>query len=346
MFANLTDKEKSRLNEFQDYLAYINTWDSLQFFHCPNQIIGLFCGNQRGKGAMVSYNYVLRILGMHPVAKKNVSYLECPEGHCYSPAQVRTFRNEHKCPKCNADIHMHKRRCRIIRFASESLPGQTEISARGVKGTSEIKNTQYPEFRRWLPSFLVRKDITQRNPALVIKDPYGLDDITVEFVSYGQNIQATAGHQRLSVWIDEEPNEVFFDEQLPRLFAEDGDLIVSFTPVESITFLFDKVFEKAKIYYRTKTVVEDYYKKVEKKIYPQIETTDSTSDIAVFQSATDDNPTFSKEQINKRFEALDDPAVMHMRRYGIFKAISGRIFKCFDYRIHVIDPEKFFKVAS
>lgn len=346
MFANLTDKEKSQLNEFQGYLSYIHTWDSKYFLHCPNQIIGLFCGNQRGKGAMVSYNYVLRILGMHPVAKKNVLYFECPAGHCYSPSQVMDLKSDNKCPKCNETINMHKRRCRIFRFASESLPGQTENASKGIKGVVEIKNTQYPEFKRWLPPFLIRKDITTRSSALVVKDPYGLDDITIEFVSYGQTAQSTAGHQRLSVWIDEEPNEVFFDEQIPRLFAEEGDLIISFTPVESITFLFDKVFEKAKIYYRTKTIVEDYYKKVERKIYPQIETTDSTSDIAVFQSATDDNPTFNKEQINKRFEALDDPDVMHMRRYGIFKAISGRIFKSFDYRIHVVDPEKIFKVAS
>src|SRR3972149_4801731 len=48
------------------------TWIFQQFINRPEKIIGYFTGNQKGKTCDVAYSYVLRIMGMHPVEKKNM----------------------------------------------------------------------------------------------------------------------------------------------------------------------------------------------------------------------------------------------------------------------------------
>ena len=74
----------------------------------------------------------------------------------------------------------------------------------------------------------------------------------------------------------------------------------------------------------------------------QIEKTDSPYSIAVFQAATDDNPTLNIDVINDIFRQIDDPDTLAIRRYGIFKQLSGRIFKDFEFAVHRIDKEEYF----
>ena len=73
----------------------------------------------------------------------------------------------------------------------------------------------------------------------------------------------------------------------------------------------------------------------------QIEKTDSPYDIAVIQAASDDNPTLSTEVIDDTFRN-DTEEVVNIRRYGIFKQSTGRIFKAFTHNIHVIPFSKYF----
>ena len=62
----------------------------------------------------------------------------------------------------------------------------------------------------------------------------------------------------------------------------------------------------------------------------------------MFQAATDDNPTLNIDVINEIFKQIDDPDALAIRRYGIFKQLSGRIFKDFEFSIHRIDANEFF----
>ncbi len=238
------------------------------------------------------------------------------------------------CPECGGKVILHQRNSRTIRFCSETLPGQSaNVNKEGA--SAEVKNTQYPELKKWLPKFLIKKDITFRNPAMLIKERYGNGDIIVEFVSYSQSVQSTAGQQRVSVWLDEEPQPEFLEEQFPRLLAEDGDLVISLTPANRITYMYDDIYEKAGVYYRTEKIASEFKLK-------QIERTDNNSEIAIFQAATDDNPTLSKDDIETLFNEIDDPDVLAIRRYGIFKQVSGRIFKSFDFNVHMQDGAKLF----
>ena len=88
---------------------------------------------------------------------------------------------------------------RTFRFASQTLPGEKE--------GDEVRNTQYPAFKRRFPLSLVEKDITARKPVISVKTPNGAN-VNVEFVSFSQDTQAMAGVQRKRIWIDEECSKI------------------------------------------------------------------------------------------------------------------------------------------
>jgi len=347
------NQEIDILNSCENFFSFNKTPVYKRLIKCWHKIIALFTGNQFGKTGSVSYTYVLRIMSIHPIPKKNITYLECMDR---PKAQIdEGFKSEYlkkhknldsatflmakmpkdgKCPECGKDLVQRQRKSRVFRFCSETLPGQSaNVNKEGI--SAEVKNTQYPELKKWLPSFLIKKDITFRNPAMTIKDIFGGGDIIVEFVSYNQSVQSTAGSQRVSIWCDEQPPPEFLEEQFPRSIAEDGDLVITCTPADRITYLYDDVFEKAQCYIRSKTIADKFGVK-------ELEFTDSKSSIAVIQAATDDNPTLSKDAIDDLFQEVDDPDTLAIRRYGIFKQVTGRIYKAFQWNIHVIPKDKYF----
>jgi phage terminase large subunit-like protein len=327
VLSQLTEDDIKALNDFEGYLEFIPTETWYWLINCPCKIKCLFYGNQKGKNEEVTMDYYLRIWGKHPQAHLNIR----PED------KIRT-----------------------IRFASENLPGDNE--------NEEVRNTQYPVLkRRFNPSWLL-KDITARKSVVGLQPqiPKILSDgqkwhqkpAQIEFVSYGQSTQAQAGVQRRSVWIDESAPKDFFDEQIPRLLAADGDLILSYTPIPgSIGWEFDELYDRARIIYRTFAVRKRIYKRTGIKL-PAIQYTDSKDDIAVIMAATDDNPIYAKlaaekskrvgrevtaeEYITDMLGLIADEDVIDARRYGLFKQLSGNIFKGFDQRCHVISREKYF----
>jgi hypothetical protein len=364
-------------NQLERYLSYQRTWAYEHYVRraCAFRKVGLFTGNQGFKTSSTAYQYGERIFGTHPVPKRNVLYFECPQRdkdnmapHGYfmwktaggdlvrlwekGTYGIMDLPKDGLCKYCGKKLRIHRRKSRIFRFASENLPTEKETIAGDSEQSAEIKNAQYPEFKKWLPPFLIKKDITVRNPAITIIDPnvnmrfgdleYTGADIIVEFVSYSQQVQAGAGVQRMSCWCDEHAPFDFYEEQVPRLIAEDGDLIFSVTPAMGMSWEYDQIFEKAKLYIRTDAICR-FYKDFENKKVANIEVTDSSKNIAVIQAATDDNPTLSLQVIEEMYGDIADPdgTVIPTRRYGIFKQAIGRIFKDFNYRVHIIDPKKY-----
>jgi phage terminase large subunit-like protein len=337
----------------------------------PHQIIADFTGNQRGKTAQKARQYVLRILGRHPIPHRNVLYFECPNQgehnwflkdfgdgvkvpiYQYGEYGPFNFPKHGKCWVCGEPVRPHQRNTRVIRFCSETLPGEKEtVSIDGSGQSGDVRNTIYPEFKKWLPRFLIKKDITARTPAIRIRDPWtgykfgkyehAGEDIIIEYTSYGQRIQAAAGVQRLSIWMDEEPPYDFYEEQIPRLLAEKGDMHLTLTPANRMSWTFDEVFERAELYIRTKAIT-DFLSKSEKKKKPvnQVEHTDEKQSIAVIQAATDDNPTLDIDAIESLIE-YEDPDTVATRRYGVFRQSTGRIFGDFNYKTHSVSLEDSF----
>jgi len=356
--------QTQQLNEMKTFLSYKQTWLFHKFINSPEKLLGLFTGNQYGKTAGCAYQYVMRVFGVHPVPEKNVLYFKCESracinGHRYDkPPEdgicqdcgkqlgkfsghkftIKTLPRDMNCPQCNTKIARHERQSRIIRLCSNTLPHEKRNTHEDSSESAEIKNTVYPALKKWLPKFLIKRDITERNPSLTVTDPHGFGDIIFEFISYNQASARDAGGagvQRMSCWEDEEAPIDFHKEQLPRLVAEDGDLIISLTPANMMTWTFDEVYERAKIYYRTEVNAKF-------KERPRIEETDSHLSIAVFEASMDDNPTLDEQSIEGIMSNYDDPDDIATRRHGVFKQSSGRIFD-FDYKVHFIDKNKWFE---
>jgi phage terminase large subunit-like protein len=333
---NLKEADIDQLNYFDSFATYKPTWTFHRMIRCEQEIIAMFTGNQAGKTSGVAFQYVLRILGLHPIVKKNVLYFECDNKHVVSYPNLPKNK---KCKECGKIFKEHKRGSRVFRFAAENLPGQSkDVNTFGM--SAEVRNTQYPEFKKWLPSNLIKSDITSRSASMIIQCPFGGDDILIDFVSYGQRVQGTAGPQRLSVWLDEESPYDFYTEQLPRLIAEEGDLIISLTPANHITWTYDTIFEKAEVYYKTDAICE--FLRTKDYTPQNIEKNNSNTGIAVLQSSTYDNPTLKHKIIEGLLSKLDDDDEKAIRMYGIFKQVSGRIFKDFNKKVHVISKQEYF----
>ena len=301
----LTNSEIEFLDQWSNLFSYKLTDNAKAFLNCDSKIRCLFTGNQFGKNALICFDFVLRILCLHPIKSKNMT----PE------KKVRTFR-----------------------FASETLPNDPD--------GGESKNTQYPEFKKWLPAGLIKKDITMRNAIVTVRSPYGYPDIYVEFVSYSQSIQRTAGQQRAAVWLDENGGKGFFEEQPPRLLAASeegsGDLVMSYTPVPGSTgWEFDDLYENARLIYRTQSV-RDRIKDRTGVTEPPIKRLDSHKDIAVFMAGTDDNPTLTKDNIDQLFQNYADEDIIDARRFGIFRQLGGKYHKNFTAHVHVVSGSEVF----
>lgn len=381
---SLSDAEKKIVNNFSAFASYKYTWLAAQFLKCDTDVLALFFGNQAGKGALCVINYILRIIGAHPVARKNVLYYECENaikyreaqlqrrdtsgmdrGCYYSPKDISNLNTGHtpythlysdryKC-KCGKQLvpYIREGARRIIRFAGQNKPASETNAANKGKTREEMPmmetgNPQFVEFMKWIPAHMLKnKKISIRDSNLIVTDPFGVGDIVIEFVSFSQIIQAGAGVQRLSTWLDELAKKAFFDEQIPRLLADpDADVIISYTVTKEVGYLFDLIWTRARWIYRSKAIVDHFRKKGE--ILSRIEETDSEFDnIAIFHGATDDNPTLLPDRIDKMLKLLhsdceEDLNVIEMRRYCIFSEVSNIIFPSFNQRTHVINPRRYF----
>lgn len=340
---NLSNAEIAQLNEFNNLLSFKVTEQYKLLMSCKSRFIVNLSGNQGGKTAGTGRQYVDRFLGLHPIAEKNCDYFVCENGHKQAilTAPPKSFEGEGRCRVCEKKLEFY---CdppylRVFRFASHNLPGTAGGDAQ------EVRNTQYPEIKKWLPQFLIKKDINSRYPVLTIKDINGGPDILVEFVSYGQDVQATAGPQRCSLWADEQPNFDFMEEQYPRLLAANGDVIFSLTAADRISWLYDEYYEKASEIFRTDNVVNAPVVKELFGTLEKYEKRNTGKDITVIQFATDDNPTLKKESIDDLFRNIDDPATLARRRYGMFAQASGRVLKSYNQSVHFISENKWFQTG-
>jgi len=121
--------------------------------------------------------------------------------------------------------------------------------------------------------------------------------------------------------------------------TENGTVVVRRNGCVSIsgnTYTYDEIWQNACLIYRTKTIVDKFN-------LPRVEVKDTGFDIACIQMATDDNPELSPQAVDRLMEEhSDDPASYALRRYGIFKAVTGRIHKTYNPAVGYIDYRKYF----
>lgn len=182
----------------------------------------------------------------------------------------------------------------------------------GVDFDNGIKKILLPEVRRWVPpsalingSWLDSYDAGARTLNFA-------NGSFIEFMSYSQELDAFAGTSRHFIHFDEEPPFSVWQENRMRLIDTGGKWWITMTPVEGMTWVYDKVYERAQ---------EDRFK----------------DKIRVIQVDIEDNPYLSKAEIEEAISLLDDEE-KEARKSGKFAPRTGRIFKNFDPEIHVIPP--------
>lgn len=217
-----------------------------------------------------------------------------------------------------------------IRMVSKVVPGDD----------NDEQNQQYVELRRILsPMGLITKKITARSKIMGVKNPTGAGaDHSVEFMASTQEFDAFMSVQRSAYYQDEEIERIKFDESSIRLLKEGGDISISVTPARGLDWMYDSIWRKARKIYRSKIICDKFGFKREEDLA-------SSSDIDVFNWATDDNPVMAPDVIERIMEGIDDPDELAMRRYGVFRQVGGTIYKSFDEKIHKVPHDSIFNAS-
>jgi len=213
-----------------------------------------------------------------------------------------------------------------IRCISKCLP----------KNDEDEENQQYVEFKKIFPPEMVVRDINFRSHQMVVRNKYG-QEIKIEFMSKKQEIDAFMSVQRQALYQDEEIDKIKWDENQMRLLFYDGDTTLTLTPVRGLDWTYDQIWCRAEKILRSKTICDRFG-------LPPVEIFDRKTGIEIFNWATDDNPAMNKASIERIFGEYNDSEdadELAMRRYGVFRQVSGRIYKEFDAQIHVIPWEKY-----
>lgn len=266
------------LSKYQAFVDYKMHPTALKYIMSESPVRCIFKGNQGGATEATGLDVALRVLGIHPIARRN---------HFQKP----------------------------IRMVSKIVP----------EDESDERNQQYVTIRRYLGSFITKK-ITARNKILGLRA--NGRDVQIEFMASTQELDAFMSVQRGAYYQDEEIERLKWDESLKRLLKEGGDANVSITPVRGLDWMYDNLWCRTDKIYRSKLICEKFG-------YPAVEDNGTKNGIECFCWATDDNPVLTKDNIEQIFRGFDDPDELAMARYGIFRQVSGRIYKIFDASIHV-----------
>ena len=163
------------------------------------------------------------------------------------------------------------------------------------------------------------------------------DGSEIGYKSMDSGRDAYAGDSRLQVWLDEEHTEEVYKEAYMRTIDCRGRMVMSFTPVEGLTWAYNKLYKKAKRRYYTKNkhgikedvgivhTQEELEKLRDRELFSQ-ENTDADADpnVEIFQMTIYDNIHLPLSEIqNAERENKDDLAGYQARILGIFAKISG-----------------------
>lgn len=134
---------------------------------------------------------------------------------------------------------------------------------------------------------------------------------TVEFMSYEQDTEKFAGTSRHFVHYDEEPPLHIFNECNARLVDTNGYYWVSMTPVEGLTWTFEKIYEPG--------------------------TEGKDKNIGVVEADMLDNPHITPEAAELYLSGLDEDE-RKAREHGTYVQLGGLVYKRFNLERHVVEP--------
>lgn len=187
-----------------------------------------------------------------------------------------------------------------------------------------VEKIIFPQFKQWLYPSAIRGGAWETAYDKVTRTLNFENGSFIEFMSYDQDLDKFAGTSRHWVHFDEEPPQSIYTECMARLIDTDGDYWITMTPVEGMTWVYEKLYEK------------------------NVDNPDGN--VEVIEINTLENPYLSQGAIEKFLDSVDQDETT-ARVGGKFVQVGGRIYKQFDPTIggpHVLkepidDPRVYFK---
>jgi len=177
-----------------------------------------------------------------------------------------------------------------------------------------------PELARWCPPSLLKNGSWEDS---YLKEPRELhfsNGSFIEFKSYEQDVVKFAGTSRDLIHHDEEPPENIYKENLMRIIDCSGRITMTMTPVEGMTWTYDKIYLKGK---------------------PE-DNSPGDSNFLVIEADMLDNPYIGEVEAQMVLAGLDKQE-RDAREHGKYVMVGGLIYPGFNVNTHVIDD---FKVPS
>lgn len=182
----------------------------------------------------------------------------------------------------------------------------------GVDFLDGIEKILLPEFSRWVPPSKLRGNswsTAYDKQARVLNFE---NESFIEFMSYDQDLDKFAGTSRHFIHFDEEPPEDIWIENQARVIDTDGDIWLTMTPVEGMTWVFDRIYT------------------------PGIE---KIKNIGVVEVDMGENIYLSPTAVEQFLDSLSDDE-RKIRGSGKFVQMGGLIFKDFKEETHVVEPRE------
>ena len=166
-----------------------------------------------------------------------------------------------------------------------------------------------PLFKSLLPPRYLKNGSWEESYSKSLRTLTLANGSTVEFMSYEQETEKFAGTSRHFIHFDEEPPLHIFNECNARLVDTDGNYWISMTPVEGLTWTFEKIYEKGK----------------------------TDPNIYVVEADMLDNPHITPEAAERYLAGLDEDE-RKAREHGTYVQLGGLVYKTFKEETHVIEP--------
>ena len=191
----------------------------------------------------------------------------------------------------------------------QTKPPPLSIRAVAVDFIEGIEKIVKPEIARWSPPSELRGNSWSTAWDGPNRTLYYENGSFIEFMSYEQDLEKFAGVSRDKVWFDEEPPHDIFIENRMRLLDVGGDWVMTMTPVEGMTWVYDEVWLASKTDPNIGAWVVDMY----------------------------DNPHLNRGELEAFLTGLTADE-REARIHGKFVQIGGLIYKMLNPELHFINP--------
>lgn len=170
----------------------------------------------------------------------------------------------------------------------------------GVDFDQGVEKILIPQIQKWLPPSELIMGSWEESYSKSLHTLTLANGSFLEFMSYDQAVTKFSGTSRHFVWFDEEPPEDIFNECLLRLVDVGGCYYITVTPLEEMSWTYDRLYEP----WKNKT----------------------RQTIDVFEVDTADNIHINMDVMDELLEGMSE-AEIETRKTGSFITHTGLVYK-------------------